>query len=358
MRGAIIKRGKKFVVVEYLGLDPATGKERRKWHSGFESKKDARSFQASLASHPAFTAGIGPYGNTRQRLGEFVERWLQDFARHNVRSTTYERYGQLVRCHVTPALGTMPIVRLTPQAIERFWNGLPKTTTAHHVAALLRQILTYAVRRGIILQNPSEMVALPKRTPPSLKVWTPDEAMKFLDAARSSPHYLFYALAIAAGLRAGELLRLQWGDLDLARGILNVSSGKTMNARRAVLLPSQLVAELRQRRGVGLVFRTPKGTPLNLNTLRYRDFLPTIEDAGVPRIRIHDLRHFHASYLLANGADLASLSGRLGHSSRAFTLATYAHMLPEGQEHAARIANGLLTDSVGFRASNGQPNSV
>ncbi len=358
MRGAILKRGKKYVVVEYLGLDPVTGKERRKWHSGFDSKKDARSFQASLASHPAFTAGIGPYGNTRYRLGEFLDRWLADFAKHNVRPATFERYEQLARCHITPALGTVPVVRLTPQAIERFWNGLSKTTTAHHVAALLRQVLTYAVKRGIILQNPTEMVDLPKRTPPNLKVWTPEEAMKFLDAARSSPHYLFYALAIAAGLRAGELLHLQWHDLDLPRGILHVASGKTTHARRAVLLPSQLVAELREHRGVGLVFRTPKGTPLNLNNLRYRDFLPTIKRAGVPRIRIHDLRHFHASYLLANGADLASLSGRLGHSSRAFTLATYAHMLPEGQEHAARIANGLLTDSAGFGASNGQPESV
>ncbi len=97
--------------------------------------------------------------------------------------------------------------------------------------------------------------------------------------------------------------------------------------------------------GLGLVFHTRNGTTLNLNNLRFQDFWPTIKRAGLPRVRIHDLRHFHASLLLANGVDIASVAGRMGHASKSFTLATYGHEMPGGQERAAAVANQLLTQT-------------
>ncbi len=105
--------------------------------------------------------------------------------------------------------------------------------------------------------------------------------------------------------------------------------------------------------GLGLIFHTRNGTALNLNNLRFQDFWPTIKRAKLPRVRIHDLRHFHASLLLANGVDLPAVSGRLGHASKSFTLATYGHEMAGGQEQAATIANQLLPKLGESR--NGRP---
>ena len=122
-----------------------------------------------------------------------------------------------------------------------------------------------------------------------------------------------------------------------------------------MLLPESLVATLRKRRGLGLIFRTKSGTPLNLNNVRFQDFVPTMEQAEVPRIRFHDLRHLNASYLLASGVDMATLSSRLGHSSKSFTLETYAHLLPGGEEKAVGAVNRLLTKIKPSNSSNPNP---
>jgi len=229
---------------------------------------------------------------------------------------------------------------------ELLREGLGKTTV-HHIGVLLREVLDHAMRWGIIAQNPSALTDIPERGTPTIRTWTVEQAAAFLDEARrSSNHPLFYELAITTGLRAGELLALQWADFDLARGLLHVASGKTANAKRTVLLPEELVIGLRKQRGLGLVFHTRNGTPLNLNNLRFQDFWPTIRRAGLPRVRIHDLRHFHASLLLANGVDIASVAGRMGHASKSFTLATYGHEMPGGQERAAAVANQLLTQTA------------
>jgi integrase len=216
-------------------------------------------------------------------------------------------------------------------------------TTRHHIARLLTTILANAQRYGIILQNPAGQVDLPRRERKEMVVWTEEQARAFLDQARrSSRHYVLYALAMTTGLRLGELLALKWDDLDFTRGVLHIRSGKTANARRAVSVPADLLVDLKARRAIGLVFCTSRGTPLNPSNLRIRDYYPTVKKAKVPKVRPHDLRHFHATHLLSNGVDLAVISARLGHSSRAFTLQTYAHAMSAGQERAATLGAQLV----------------
>ncbi len=253
MAGTIIQRGNGSTVVMDHGRDPKTGKRIRKWTT-FRSRREAEVFRAQSATHPAFAAGVGVYGSTRRRLGEFLAQWLRDYARLQVRPRTYQCYEQFIRSYIAPRLGHISTARLTPQVIQSFYGellggGLGKTTV-HHIGVLLREVLEYAMRWGIIAQNPSALTDIPERGTPTIRTWTVEQAAVFLDEVRrSSKHPLFYELAMTTGLRAGELLALQWADFDLTRGLLHVASGKTANAKRTVLLPEELVTRLRRQRG-------------------------------------------------------------------------------------------------------------
>lgn len=192
------------------------------------------------------------------------------------------------------------------------------------------------------MQNPADLVEKPQRARHAPDLWSFEQAARFLEGARDTRYYLLYALLMGTGLRLGEALTLRWQDIDINAGVLVVREGKTPQARRAVLLPAELVRELRAARGLGLVF-SRNGKALNAWTIRRCHFYPLVKRLGLPRVRLHDLRHLHASVLLEQGADLAAVSARLGHASKGFTLAVYGHVLTAGQEKAAAAANLLLT---------------
>ena len=164
-----------------------------------------------------------------------------------VASSTYLRYAQLVRKHLTAGLGHVPLSRLSPKAIESFHGTLTgiRSTTAHHVAALLRQALKGAILWGLIVQNPADLVDKPKRRDWKPTLWTTDQAATFFAAARGTSFELLYLLLVGTGLRLGEALRLTWQDIDFKSSYLTVRRGKTPSARRAVLLPAALLAQLR-----------------------------------------------------------------------------------------------------------------
>ncbi len=216
---------------------------------------------------------------------------------------------------------------------------------------------------GLIVQNPSESVTVPKDGRPRFEaaIWTPAQVTKFLEASEQhATHHLLYLTLIGTGGRAGEILALRWEDVDLERGVAHIvrtlerpgrkpkyGTPKTEKSRRLISLPPILVDALRNvQRKAGLIFCQPNGRPLHLNNLRRWDFYPTIEKAKVPRIRIHDLRHCHASLLLQSGVPMAQVSERLGHSSQGFTLSVYSHMIP-GQDDAVKAANDLLITRKG-----------
>ncbi len=339
--GTIFKRrGSWWVVLDHGSKN---GRRVRKWAS-FQTRKEAETYRLQSASHPAFGAGAGVYGSSRLRVAPYLERWLSDYAQVRVRPSTYKRYAELVRVHLMPELGHVQLFRLSPQLIERCYQNLKgmSPTTKHHVASLLRQALKQAIRWGLIVQNPADLVDKPVRDRPELKVWSTEQASRFLDAARDTRYFLLYLVLLGTGLRLGEALSLQWSDIDLKSGVLTVRGGKTSNARRAILMPEALVRELRTVRGAGLIFSRRDGRPMSQWTIR-DNFYALVDRLNLPRLRIHDLRHMHATLLLSEGTDLASVSSRLGHSSKAFTLQVYSHVLAAGQERAAEVANRLLS---------------
>ncbi len=343
MSGTILKRGRTYTLVLEMGTD-AEGNRRRKWVGGFLTRREAEAYQATYsATHPTLAAGIGAYGSTRTRLGEYLEQWLEGYARPNVRTKGYKTYAAFIRVHITPSIGHVPLPKLIPQTIEAFYRDLQakelSATTVHMIGTMLKGALERAIRWGIISQNPAKTVEIPKRSKPAYTTWTPEQARTLIVEGQGARFHLLFVTLMLTGLRLGELLRLRWEHIDLKQGVIYVPGTKTENAKRTVLLPPSLLLSLvslhEREPESDLVFHTRSGTPLNPTNVRLREFYPLLERLKLPRIRLHDLRHFHATYLLSHGADLASVSARLGHGSKAFTLQTYAHVMLGGQEKAA-----------------------
>ena len=308
-------------------------------------------------------------------VGEYLDRWLSDSVRGTVRQTTYERYECAVRLHIQPALGRIKLKSLTPMHVRGFYrekldSGLAPATV-HKLHVVLHKALRAAVADGLIPRNATAELNLPSITREEIDPLSPEEARRFLEAARDDRLEALYVLAIATGLRQGELLALNWEDVDLERGVLRVrrtltrtggkvslGEPKTKKSRRSVNLTSAAVKSLHahlsrqleemERMGSlyrpgGLVFANETGGLINPSNLRNRSFARLLKRAGLPpTTRFHDLRHTCATLLLSRNVNPKIVSEMLGHSSIAITLDTYSHVLPTMQESAIRALEDAL----------------
>jgi len=366
MRGHVRKRGDRWAAVIYAGRDPQSGKHQYRWFT-HATKRDAEAHLVQLQAQGHAGGALPP---ARLRVGEYLEQWLRDYAAGQVAATTRRSYEDTARLHIIPALGPLPLSRLSAPAIqgylsEKLQQGLSSTTVRYH-AAILGQALRRAVRWGLLTRNPMEFVDLPRRTRREMRVLDEEQVRLFLgEAKKSSPHYMLYLAAVTTGMRQGELLGLRWRDLDFVLGTATVQQTlyrlgreqlfrqpKTATSRRTIPLPAALLDELRRLRDAqasatralgsvyedrDLVFCQPTGKPLHAHNIAQRDFRQVLARAGLPRIRFHDLRHCHATHLLRAGVNAKVVQERLGHSSAAFTLTTYGHAMPGMQEEAVRL---------------------
>lgn len=356
----IIQRQNRFYVVAYDGLDPLTGKERRRWHPAGRVRAEAEAMAGRLDAErdvPPPKVG-GPI-----TVGEFLtETWLPR-KRRQVRATTAYRYAWFVDRYIIPTLGDVPLRRLRLDHLENFYAALAATggrsgeglapKTVREVHMIIRAALDLAVRRELIGRNVAAAAQLrPTRAGNAVaRTWTGTELARFLDAAR--PHRLYPALHLAShtGMRRGEIVGLKWCDLDVAqrrlaiRRTLQCVGGqpvefgvKTRTSRRSVELDAGTVSLLsqwrRRLRRDGLpagiddwMFCNTAGRYLNPQSMSQL-FDRIVTGAEVPRVRFHDLRHTHASLLIASGEDVKVVSERLGHAHPAFTMHTYQHLLP------------------------------
>ncbi len=410
MAGCVVQRGpNNWAAVLYVGLDPATKKRRYKWTSGFPTRKAAEAHLAAVANNPALGAGIGPMGNARLRLGDWMWEWLKltaDLSEQERRSR--ESY---IRCHIGPDLGHIPLARLHPLTLERYFarrrdslrcrscrrwydaspdlavcpkcqRPLAKSnpTTDHHVFKLIRSALNRGVELGLIAANPCAHVRGPAPRKFQRTIWTPEELGRFLVEAMRSSHYgPLYLVLAATGLRPGEASALMWRNVDLEKGIVWVTyvlerpAGggwhlrefpKTHHGRRAVRLPQQAIEGLRELRrrvaaeklkagpsytDLGLVFCQPNGKPLHGHNVNRRNLKAICRRAGVPSIRLYDLRHLHATLLANDGVNPKEIQQRMGHHSVSFTFQQYVHTPADLQEASALSANRLLITSEGQR---------
>jgi len=308
----------------------------------------------------------GDVGNPeRLTVGAYLERWLADSARPAVRPTTYRLYSDLVRLHVVPHLGGVRLGRLGPAHVQHLLSVLEQAgaslRTRQKVYRLLHRALKVAVQWGLASRNACQAVACPRGPRPAVQAFTPEEVGRLLAAARGERLEALIVLAVATGLRQGELFGLRWQDVHLAEGTLSVhhqlselagrlwlSEPKTAASRRQVVLPQAAVRALQEHRRrmlaegrvrpEGFVFCDTDGGPLRKSNFLRRVWYPLLERAGLPRGPFHRARHTTASLLLARGVHPKLVQALLGHSRVSTTLDTYSHLVPAlGRETAAAM---------------------
>lgn len=334
------------------------GKRRRKY-----GKTQAEVKQWLLAQREAFRDGL-IVEDDKLTFGQFFTRYYQDVLTHSVQPKTLESYESMTRLHILPALSNYRLTAITAQMLQSLYSEKLKSglspRTVHYIHTLIHKALKQALKWGLVARNAADLVDKPSQKRKTPIVWSVDQVNRFLKQISGHRWYPIYVLAIYCGLREGEILGLRVEDIDLLNRTLHVRQAiqyligkglttkepKSSAGKRAVSIPGFAVAVLTDyllltQKGSGLIFTTGNNTPISARNL-IRHFKSVIAEIELPDIRFHDLRHTHASLLLAAGVNPKVVQERLGHSSVTLTLSTYSHVLPGIQEAAADKFDGLL----------------
>lgn len=291
-----------------------------------------------------------------------VARYLRDWievSRHRVRPSTWRRYRGIVEVNLIPAIGHIPLAKLTPTAVERMLAdqltaGLSRRTV-HHLRTVLRTALRRAERHGLIPRNAAalaEAMPVQDRERPTL---TPEQIGSILSASKGMPVHALLWTAIATGLRQGELLVLRWADVDLDAATLRVGESKTAAGLRSIGIPTPAVRVLARHRAeqemarrvamdewdTDLVFTRAGGKPL-YGTLVHRQWDAIRRPLGLGHVHWHDLRHASNSLLASLGVTTKVRMRIMGHATSRTNLDTYTHALPDDLRQAAERMSTLL----------------
>lgn len=360
-----------------LGKDPATGRYRqlsRTVHGGARDANRAISELQVLQTGDERSA-LG------RRFGQLLDAWLGECERLELSPTTLRNYRSHVKRTIRPALGAVPLDRLSARNLDILYGEMrqrgltTKTIRNHH--AVISAALHQGVRWGWIRQNVAEMARPPKVRerrvrPPSVEVIREVVARAEERDPRLAPMLL---LAAITGLRRGELCALRWSDLDLERHELSVArsvvvidgglaekSTKTDREREIALDPVAMALLQRHRAQVdewaraacsevgddGFIFSpyVDGSRPFRPDNVTHF-FIGVRDSLSLPGVRLHDLRHFMATQLIGAGMDVRTVAGRLGHSDASMTLRVYSHVLEERDRVAATIMGQLFTTPLG-----------
>lgn len=312
-----------------------------------------------------------PVPSDRLSTAAYLTEWLAG-QRGKLAPESIRRYeGRIAR--LLPYIGKVKLSRLQGVDIERALVAIGaevSPTTVQLIHGVIHKALSDAEKLGKVSRNVAKLTSPPRRNTREYRSLRPDDAKALLAAAKGDPLEAFYAMAVTTGLRLGELQALQWGDVDMVRGRVTVrrtlavdgkpiftASSTTKNHNRTVALAAFVVEALeqhRERQGEqcraardawtdhGLVFTTGTGNPLDGRNLRGRQFLKLLAKAGLPHMRIHDLRHSAASLLLAERVPIKVVSEMLGHADVTTTLRIYAHVIEGDQQQATAYMDRLF----------------
>lgn len=360
--------------------DPVTGKRRRKWHSFKGTKRGAQIEAAKLIAALKNDSYIEPSKTT---VAQFLDKWI-DHVKAQVSPKTHERYAQIVKNNLKPAIGATILTKLKPAAIAAAYSaalvngrrdkkeGGLSPRSVGHMHRVLKEALGQALRWELIHRNPCDAVDPPKVEWKPMITYDLDQTVEMLDVLREHPIYMAAMLAVLCGLRRGEICALRWRNVDLVNGQLSVvesleqtkegvrfKSPKTGKGR-TVALSATVIEELRAHRlqrvqdllklGAKLSddetvlaqFDGSVTTPIWIS----QNWRTAIAKTSLPRLRFHDLRHAHATHLLKNGINPKIASERLGHSKVGTTLDLYQHVLPGMQEDAAKAVDAALKKAI------------
>jgi integrase len=379
VRGSVRRRGSTYTW--YLDVpDSVTGKRRQRSKGGYRTKKAC---QAALNDAlAALRAGAFVETSKRTLASYLVDEWLPAMQPPRVRPSTWLSYQRSLERHVIPALGETKLQRLTPAVLTALYRSLLTTgrlnghgglsaKSVKNIHGALHVALGDAVRWGYVARNAADATDPPKVATPEMQVWSPAQLRTFLAHARDDRLYAAWMLFATTGMRRGEVAGLRWVDVDLAAGRVSprkprvqvnyqvhISEPKTAKGKRSLALDPATVAALKEHRvrqaserlavgpgwqDSGLVFTWGDGRPLHPERFS-RWFDRLARDAGLPKIRLHDVRHSYATAALAAGIPAKIVSERLGHANIAITMDTYSHVLPGLDEFAASTVARLILD--------------
>ena len=355
-----------------LSLGYQGGRRRRKHLYGGTRAGVAQKLQQAQRT----LSDGGVLSAERQTVSTLLETWLRESAANKVRPRTLQRYQEIVRLHLIPALDSIKLTKLNPAHVERMLNealaqgASPRSLTQWR--AVLRRALNVAMRWGWVNRNAASLAEPPRAEDYVVRPLTTADAKALLAAVKGDRLEALFQVGLALGLRQGEALGLTWTDIDLDAGTLTVrrslqrirgewvfSEPKTSNSRRTVPLPEPVAGALREHRGRqleerlragpawegqvwgDLVFPDELGRPLSgFHVLRR--FRSLLELAGLPAMRYHDLRHGAASLMAAQGVPARVAMELLGHSQIATTMNVYTHVTPQDQRDAsARVSEAI-----------------
>ena len=341
---------------------------RKKFFSGTKEAVTERLREAQRQAH----AGQLVLGRDAA-LSLYLERWLAESVRHSVRPKTYENYDLCVR-RLLPTIGRVRLRALTPEQIQfalgKLLDAGMASRTVRQVHMVLRRALKQAVLWRLLANKPSDAVSAPRPDRKELRTLTEAEVRHLLAVTHGMRDYGLWVFLVTTGLRLGEALALRWSDIDMKEGQAMVRRAvqrqrgaglvfvepKSARSRRTVPIPPETIEILkeqresnnRDRRKAGdlwhendLAFPNPAGGPRD-SAYRSISFHVALERAGLPRMRLHDLRHTAATHLLTKHVHPKVVQDLLGHSTIAITLDTYSHVMPALAKEASALMSGLV----------------
>ena len=319
--------------------------------------------------------------DSRMTLGQWLDRWMEDYAADTLRPNTLRSYEQYIRCYIKPCLGEKVVSRITAQDVQKLYTKLKREGRVHdhpehgrelsdtmvrRIHAMLHRCLRDAETAHVIPRNPAAGAVLPKADPRPKQTLTREQTQAFLAAVEGNEVWRdFFYTELTTGLRRGEICGLMWQDFDERAGTLKIvrsvnapkageleiGETKTDRGRRTIRLPPSTAARLRERKKHAVsqwIFPEPLAPEKPVRpSAAYYWMKRILREAGLPQIRFHDLRHTFATHALTSGVDAKTLSGILGHTNASFTLDTYTHVTPDMQRAASGVVGGFLENLLG-----------
>lgn len=367
--GQLVSRGRqRWLIRVFLGRDRDT--RRRRYHNRtiHGSARRAQEYLTKMLRERDLGRGLE---GSEITLGEFLDRWLETAAKPRLRRKSFKSYANLMRRYIRPDLGERILAAITPLDVQSAYQRLidhglsPRTVRYTH--SVLRAAMRQAICWRLMLQDPTDGAQLPRLGRREMRVLNAEQARIFLRAVLETHYGPVFAVALTTGMRPSEYLALKWSsDIDWDRGTVSVvrtlekvkggwhfADTKRDRSRRIIKLQEWVLEKLkglhaRRRRSkydmpeaADLVCTTPEGRPIHSNKLAQR-FKAILREAGLPAMRLYDLRHTAATLALSAGVPPKVVAEQLGHASAAFTLDVYSHLLPHMQEEAAARMEGLL----------------
>ena len=353
------------------GRDPVTGKAIYKNVLGKTQAEAKEKLKSAIEKNGSLVTITKQY-----TVGQWLDTWMENYAKLQVRASSYKTYQGFIENHIKPALGDVPLEKLTAMNLQRLYKYLlesgrvectearnkPKglsVKTVRNINQMISSALNCAVEQRLIPANPTKGCVLPKLERKEMKILPPESLGTFFEEAQRSGVFELYYIDLATGLRRGELLGLKWNDIDLDKGIIHVrrqvlrqngkvveAPPKTKNSYRNIAIGADAIKVLK---GVEqkdeYVFPSPYGGPMSPDSVLHM-LQRVLKRAGLERILFHVLRHTFSVLALQNGVDVKTLSAMLGHYSAGFTLDTYAHVTTSMQKQAANAVGNFLSGTL------------